>query len=449
MSRKEFERGSVLERVKEGEVPLVEAAGLLGISYRQMKRLKRRYAEAGQAGLVHGNVGRRSNRAWPAEEREGVLELIRTHYSGGEERGPGQRLGPTLVAEHLLEEHGIEIACSTLRDWMMEAGLWSRVRKHRPKAARRERKRHFGELVQMDGSFHDWYEGRGERAGKRSCMMSMVDDATGRTLLRFGEEETIWAAADILRRWIRCHGVPRALYTDWKNVYKRAPTSQERALGVEADTQFGRMCRKLGIEIIPASSPQAKGRVERSHGTQQDRLIKKMRLRGISDDRAANRYLEEVYLPSHNARYAVAAASNADYHLPLDPSLEEDDVFCLEHRRVVGNDFVVQFDRRGLQLARSARGQVPAGSSVLVRETEDGRLRVIYVRGDGSERVCLWQPAAPRTTRRDVRQSDVSPSHKPNGVQRTRPAADHPWRKAGTLMGAEARARKRVQQPAA
>jgi hypothetical protein len=137
-------------------------------------------------------------------------------------------------------------------------------------------------LVQLDGSFHDWFEGRGERSGRFSCVMNMVDDATGRTLLRFGDQETIWAAVDVLREWIGQYGVPRALYTDWKNVYKREPTSQERIVGAEAQTQFGRMCSKLGIRIIAASTPQAKGRVERSNGVHQDRPIKKLRRLDIS-----------------------------------------------------------------------------------------------------------------------------------------------------------------------
>jgi hypothetical protein len=142
---------------------------------------------------------------------------------------------------------------------MSEAGLWTRVRRSRPKTKRRERRAHFGELVQLDGSFHDWFEGRGERGGRRSCVMNMVDDATGTTLLRFGEQETIWAAVDVLRAWIETYGVPRALYTDWKNVYKREPTAAEEAAGEAAHTQFGRMCAKLGIEIIAAGTPQAKG----------------------------------------------------------------------------------------------------------------------------------------------------------------------------------------------
>lgn len=430
MSRKEFERGAVFERVRCGALSLKEAAPLLGLSYRQAKRLYKRLREEGPPGLVHRNVGRVSNHSRPAEDRERILTLVDTHYGGPAERGPGQRFGPTLAAEHLLEDYGIGIPVTTLRDWMLEAGLWSRVRRSNSKPKRRERRRHFGELVQLDGSFHDWFEGRGERAGARSCVMNMVDDATSETLLRFGEQETTWAAADILRAWIGKYGVPRALYTDWKNVYKREPTSAEESAGEEGYTQFGRMCAKLGIRIIAAGTPQAKGRVERSNGTLQDRLIKKMRLSGIRDDAAANAYCEATYLPQHNGRYAVAPESAVDYHLPRDPALRDQDVFCLEHRRTVSRDFVVQFRRRGLQLDRKARGRVPAGSKVIVRESREGSLRVIHFDRRGNESECKWTPAAPRT-RPAKAASPARPA--PQEPARTRPRPDHPWRTQGTL----------------
>lgn len=256
--------------------------------------------------------------------------------------------------------------------------------------------------------------------------MNMVDDATGTTLLRFGEQETIWAAVDVLRAWMGKYGVPRALYTDWKNVYKRQPTSAEEAAGEAGHTHFGRMCAKLGIEIIAASTPQAKGRVERSNGTQQDRLIKKMRLRGIADDAAANAYVDALYLPAYNARYAVMPASAVDYHLPRNPAVRDEDVFCLEHTRTVGNDFVVQFGKRGLQLDRAARGRVPAGSKVLVRERREGELRVVHVSRLHGERECRWTPATSRTRKPESPAPPPRPGEprKPN-----RPGPDHPWRR--------------------
>jgi len=273
MSRRELRRVEVLSRVKEGELKLVDGAKLMRVSYRQAKRLWKRYREEGPEGLQHRSAGRESNRAKPRKFREKVLRLVRKKY-GGE---PEKRFGPTLAAEHLEADDGLQVNAETLRLWMLAEGLWSRQRQRKQHRKRREAKEHFGELVQLDGSFHHWFEERGPEL----CLMNMVDDATGESLSQLHEQETTWAAADVFRQWVEQHGVPHFLYTDWKNVYVRKPTEAELLAGEVPLTQFGRMCQELGTEIIPASSPQAKGRVERNHGTQQDRLIKKMRLQGI------------------------------------------------------------------------------------------------------------------------------------------------------------------------
>ena len=298
MSGRELTRVEVLSRVKAGTLSLGSAATLMAVSYRQAKRLAGRYRAEGAKGLKHRSVGGVSNHARSTAEREQVLALVREKYSGPID----VRFGPTLAAEHLASEDGITVHHDTLRRWMLAAGLWSRARTRSVHRARRERKAHFGELVQLDGSFHLWYETRGPRA----CLMNLVDDATGRTLARLGAQETIWAAVDVVRRWIEAYGVPLALYTDWKNVYVREPNAEEQATGAVPLTQFGRMCASLGIQIIAASSPQAKGRVERNHGTHQDRLVKKLRRLGIADAAAANAFLEATYLPEHNVRFAQA-----------------------------------------------------------------------------------------------------------------------------------------------
>ena len=220
--------------------------------------------------------------------------------------------------------------------------------------------------MQIDGSFHEWLEER----GPRGCLMHMVDDATTKALGCFSEEETIWAAAGVLRRWIERYGVPQALYTDWKNVYVRSPNAEERASGEPAVTQFGRMCAKLGIRIIAASSPQAKGRVERAHGTHQDRLVKKLRLAGIANYGQANAYLEKRYLAEHNRRYAHPAVAQADYHRRRPTARQLDEVFWLEEERVVSEDWVVRYHNRLLQLERQSRHWAPARSRVWVRENE-------------------------------------------------------------------------------
>lgn len=226
---------------------------------------------------------------------------------------------------------------SGVKQWMAE-GLWSRQRKRTQHHQRRDRKAHLGELVQLDGSFHDWLEGR----GPRGCLMDMVDDATSRTEARMEKEETIWAAVGVLRGWIKKYGVPRALYTDWKNVYKRKATPAEQLRGQVPVTQFGRMCQKLGIRIIAASTPQAKGRVERVHGVHQDRLIKKLRRQGIASYEAANRYLEEQYLAEHNRRFAREAAEPEDYHRRKPPAWQLRQIFRVETERTIGNDWVIR-----------------------------------------------------------------------------------------------------------
>ena len=225
----------------------------MGLSYRQSKRLGQRYRQAGAEGLKHGSAGRESNRKKPKKFRERVLRLVAKKYSGEE----GERFGPTLAAEHLASDDHVEVKVQTLRRWMLSEGLWSRARKRRVHRKWREREEHRGELVQMDGSFHDWLEGR----GPRGCLMKMADDASGDTLARLGREETIWAAARVLRAWVKKYGIPVALYTDWKNVYVRKASSKEQLQGVVPVMKFGQMCQRLGIRIIAANSPQAKGRV--------------------------------------------------------------------------------------------------------------------------------------------------------------------------------------------
>jgi len=356
--------------VKSKELKVVDAASLVGVSYRQAKRLWKRYREQGAKGLRHRGVGRASARAKPAGFRRGVLKLVREKYGAGE----GERFGPTLAAEHLASEDGMRIDAETLRRWMLTEGLWSRRRKRKRYRQRRERRRHFGELVQMDGSFHDWLEQR----GPGGCMMNMTDDATSEVELRLGEEETIWAAANTLRAWIEKHGVPQALYVDWKNVYKRAPTQREQLRGEEPVTQFGRMCEKLGIEIIAAGSPQAKGRVERNHGTHQDRLIKKMRRKKIGTHEQANLYLQQEYLPEHNRRFRSTAAEAQNYHHQAPSEAELREVFRLETERIIGHDWVVRCDNRLFQVQAQSRKYAPAQSKVVVCEWQDGTVEIEY-----------------------------------------------------------------------
>jgi transposase len=412
MSEREMRRAAVLAQVKREAWTLVEAAERMELSYRQAKRLWKRYRKDGAAALVHRSAGRSSNRAKPKKVRTKAMRLIRQKYSGE----VGQRFGPTLAAEHLTSEDQIKISATTVRRWMLAEGLWSRERKVRAHRQRRARREHFGELVQLDGSFHEWLEGR----GPRGCLMNLVDDATGTTLCRMGEQETIWAAVGVVTAWIEKYGVPRALYTDWKNVYVREPTAQEILHGKPGLTQFGRMCERLGIKIIAAGSPQAKGRVERNHGTHQDRLVKKLRRKKIATHAAVNQYLEQEYCDDHNQRFAVDASSEVDYHLPAPGARQLREIFRLETERTLGNDWVVRDDNRFYQVQRQSRCYAPAKSKVTVCEWEDGTMEIHY-RG----RKLAWQEIEQRPAKPEPVAKKPGKLHPRSVVQ----APDHPWRK--------------------
>jgi len=248
--------------------------------------------------------------------------------------------------------------------------------------------------------------------------MDMVDDATSETQARLGKEETIWAAAGVLRAWIEKYGVPGGLYTDWKNVYKRKATPAEQLRGEVPVTQFGRMCQKLGIRIIAASSPQAKGRVERIHGVHQDRLIKKLRRKKIDSYEAANQYLEKQYLPEHNQRFARPAAKPEDYHGRKPTPRELRQIFRLETERRISNDWVIRHAGRYLQLQPGQRRYGPTQSKALVCEWEDGTMEVYY-RG---ERVAFTELKEP--IRKNVRL--IPPAARPMVVRKAK--QDHPWR---------------------
>jgi len=427
MSKRELGRVEVLARVRSKQLGVGDAARLMRVSYRQAKRLWKRYREEGAAGLKHRNAGQASNRAHQQKFRAKVLQLVREKYGGP----VGERFGPTLAAEHLASEDGLQLDAETLRRWMLAEGLWSRERKRRAHRRRRERKEHFGELVQMDGSFHAWLENR----GPEGCLIDMVDDGTNTTWAQLGEQETLWAVADALRSWIERYGVPLALYVDWKNLYKRPANSGERLRGEEPITQFGRMCAKLRIAVIAASSPQAKGRVERVHSTHQDRLVKKLRRKDIRSHEAVNVYLEREYLPEHNRRFTRVAAKPVNYHRRAPRAAELERIFRLESERIISQDWVVRYDNRFFQLQPQSHNYAPAQSKVLVCEGRHGSITIEY-RGEALR----WQeiPAPARPHILSVpRERVLAESIK----RKWTPPVNHPWREAAR-RGLEKRERR-------
>jgi hypothetical protein len=411
LSKKELQRGGVLTRVKAGQLLLKDGAELMRVSYRQAKRLWKRYRAGGAASLKHGHAGRVSNHGRPAKERRKILRKVQEKYVG---------FGPTLACEHLASEDELQVHPETLRRWMLAEGLWRKTRKRKQHRTRRQRRAHFGELVQMDGSFHDWYQ---SRAGK-ACLMNMVDDATSTVEAHLGPQETIWAAARVLRQWIKKYGVPLALYTDWKNVYLREPTAKEELHGKVPVTQFGRMCQKLDIRIIAANSPQAKGRVERSNSTHQDRLIKKMGRKKIRTHDAANQFLQAAYLADHNARFAREPAEPQDYHRKAPAARELEQMLCLETERSISNDWVVRYENRYFQLERTS-DYPPQQAKVTVCEWEDGRIEIRYK----SKARLHREIEAPQPQE----QAAIRPVDKPPKPSRWKPSTNHPWRRPPLL----------------
>jgi transposase len=408
MSRKERHRLELLSRVQRGELRLSKAAELLKLSYRQAKRVYRRYRELKDAGLVHRLRGRASNHRLSADRRAQVLSLYREKYAD---------FGPTLASEYLASEDKQKVSVTSLRRWLLEAGLWTSRRRHSEHRRWRARKECVGEMVQMDGSHHDWFEGRREWA----VMMVMIDDATNHTYARFFEEETTVAAMMTFGRYVERHGLPRSLYVDRDSIYKptRAATVDEELAETGPLTQFGRAMKELDVDLICAHSPQAKGRVERRHGVFQDRLVKALRLAGISDLESANQLLEETFLPELNRRFTVEPQQAADVHRRLPREISLDRVLCFQEERVVQNDWTVLWRRRCFQLTEANQTLALVRQWVLVCEHLDGTIRLRY-----QGRELAWQELSERPARASSLASGMT------GLGRVgqRPAADHPWR---------------------
>lgn len=297
MSQKERDRMKVLAEVVTGRLKQKDAARVLGISIRQVRRSVRRFEEEGDKGLVHRLRGRGSNRKIDERLKDRALALIQEKYAD---------FGPTLASEYLAEEDGLPFSAETMRRWMTEAGYWKPKKRRLEVHQWRERRSCFGELVQMDTSLHDWFEGRSEKA----ALISMIDDATSRSLKAFFPTDSTRTNMTMLRIYLERFGRPVAIYADRAGHFKttRPTTIEEDLARREAETQIGRALRELGIEYIAAHSPQAKGRVERSFGTDQDRLIKGMRLAGANSIQEGNAYLEAKYLPLWERRFANSAA---------------------------------------------------------------------------------------------------------------------------------------------
>lgn len=369
MSSKERVRLDVMKRVLRGELSQFEASVSLGLSLRQVKRLWKCFKASGDAGVVHGLRGKCGNRATDSKRRERVMALYLLKY---------EEFGATLASECLHDRDGVKVAVSTLRDWLGAAGLRPGRRKGRRHRSRRERRACVGELVQMDGSIHDWFG-----IGTQCVLYVMVDDATGRLFCRFYESEDTRSAFDLFGRYVGQYGLPVALYVDKDSIYtvnNREPTTAEALRGIKPLTQFGRAMDHLDVKVILAHSPQAKGRVERMNGTLQDRLIKLLGLEGIKDIQGANQYLEKTFLAGFNKKFDVASRSETDLHRRVPKGLDLSEVLCLIHERTAGEDWCIQLEGRVFQIGVENRGLRLAGKKVEVLEMADGEVRLKYRR---------------------------------------------------------------------
>ena len=366
MSAKERHRKVEFECVRRGRLTIKEAAERLKLSYRHCRRAYKRFREEGDVGLVHRRRGQHSNRAKPLAFKEAVLLRYQERYEG---------FGPVLAMEKLAED-GYEIGRETLRTWLIEDKLWQPRRKRARHRKQRERKGHFGELVQMDGSHHQWF-GNEEPA---SCLMDMVDDATGKTVALMDEGETTSLAMRALWQWCDRYGVPKALYVDRKNVFvtKREPTLEEQLAGQEPLTEFGKACAKLSIKIITANSPEAKGRVERKHGVFQDRFVKELQLQGIDRIEEANELLQNGFVDALNRKFARPPRNETDLHRPAPTERELREIFCFEKIRVVAKDWTVRCENRLYQILKRNDPLPRPGDKVIVRRLLDGTIQLLY-----------------------------------------------------------------------
>ena len=333
------------------------------------------------------------------------MELYRQNYEG---------FGPTLAQEKLLERDGISISDETLRKWLLGAGLWKKRRKGRQHRQWRPRKDRYGEMIQVDGSHHDWFEGRGPAC----VLMGYSDDATGKVYGRFYEYEGTIPAMDSFRLYIRKNGIPVSLYMDKHSTYKSMgkPTIEDDLNGTEPVSEFGRALKELGVELIHANSPQAKGRVERLFNTLQDRLVKEMRLRGISSIAEANEFLRE-YLPIYNRRFAKKAAQTENLHRPISKGLNLHRILCIKTERTLRNDFTIAHNWTLYQIEEAVQTK-----KLMVEEYTDGALAIWCRAQKVKFRQIVVRPEKPKKTQK---QSAI-----PASRSAITPPKDHPWRRS-------------------
>ena len=401
MSIKELKRLKVIQEVIDRHITQKLAASMLLLSERQVRRLVREVREEGGRGIIHKARGRASNRRKPEKVKRKALKVYEQKYRG---------FGPTLASEKLMEIEGIEISNEALRKWLIEAGLWKKKRKRSSHRRWRLRRECFGEMVQMDGSHHEWLEGRGPEL----VLMGYIDDATNNVYGRFYEYEGTMPAMDSFKRYVRKYGLPISVYLDKHTTYKSTKklTPEEELEGMEEPlSQFERALEELGVEVIHAGSPQAKGRVERLFGVLQDRLIKEMRLRGVKTKDEANDFLRE-YLPRHNRRFRVNAANSTDAHVKLPRHFDLNRYLCVKTVRTVRNDNTIAHNGKLYQIEEDA-----GAKKVTVEQRVNGSLHIV-----SNTKSLKYKEITERPKK------EASDKRPPKQRKSYAPPKDHPWR---------------------
>jgi transposase len=407
MSHGEIDRLLVIKKIAEKQLSQKEGAALLGLSKRHMIRIVQRYQKEGTEGLISKHRGRPSNRQCKEQLKEEVKRLIFQHYSD---------FGPTLTSEKLYEQHQAKVSKETCRHWMIEWGLWQAKRQKKVKIHQsRARRPCLGELVQIDGSPHDWFEGRGPYC----CLVVFVDDATSQILaLHFEASETTASYFKATREYIERCGRPLSFYSDKNSIFR------VNASEVDEVTQFGRAMQELGIELIFANSPQAKGRVERKNGVLQDRLVKEMRLRGINDIESANAFLPE-YREKHNRQFGKIAFNPTDMHrhaLPDKATL--DTIFSYQYERKLSKNLELSYEHMIYQVEASPASYGLRHAKVKVCENMEGKITLLY-KGKPIRYMC--QSKAQRIPR-IMGTKQLNEMVEQVKKRAYKPSAKHPWR---------------------
>ena len=412
---KEQTKFDVIKKALSGELTNFQAGQILSISVRQIKRLRKAVRKEGEQAVIHKLKGKPSNNRINPYIKQEVLLVVEENYSD---------FKPGFASEKIKERHGVRVSDETMRLWMAERGLW-KVRRQKQIKYRswRARKESFGELIQFDGSYHHWFENRYRDQDDNSievCLLASIDDATGNiTKATFSANEGVVAVFNFWKEYVLIHGKPLAIYLDSFSTYKinhKGATDNKELM-----TQFGRAMKNLGIELITAHSPEAKGRIERLFGTLQDRLVREMRLEGINAPEDGNIFLEKVFIPKFNEQFGVEAKSEGNLHRPLTDTDRKDinRIFSIQSTRVIQNDFTIQFRNKWYQLTEVQPTTIRPKETVLVEEWLDETLHFSF-RGQYLAYVVL--PERPTASKK---QPAILTTHRLNW----KPPANHPWRK--------------------